>query len=171
MSTYVYMYFLGINFLKSRDFSNTLTSCIYSLSSSNFVSCLSSANLLFYFSLSSRRRSRCTALILEMKVQLSLRCWWGIPQLSEIRTMRYYCTPNQLQSISPPRYWFPYSLMSIFLSLRFFWLCLPSCPPRRAVTAPTWTGCVSLGQPSCRRAQRRRSGTEWKLCVASHILR
>lgn len=51
------------------------------------------------------------------------------------------------------------------LGIRLFWLRLPLCHQRRVVMAPTWTAFVSLGQTSCRKAQHRRSGTGWKLCV------
>lgn len=127
-----------------------------------------------FYSLSLRKKSRYTVLILEMKAQLSLRFWWGILQLSETRILRYTC-------ISPT---FDHHFIAIFtidfflihpypplLYFRFFWLRLPLCPQRRAAMAPTWIVYAFLAQTSCRKAQHRRSGTEWKLCVPSHTTR
>lgn len=66
-----------------------------------------------------------------------------------------------------------FSVLNVFfiLCVRLFWLRLPSCHQRRAVMAPTWTVFVSLGQANCRKAQHRRSGTRWKLCVLNHTTR
>lgn len=62
-------------------------------------------------------------------------------------------------------------LFFFILYIRLFWLLLPLCHQRRAVMAPTWTAFVSLGQTSCRKAQHRKSGTGWKLCVLNHTTR
>lgn len=98
----------------------------------------------FTFILSLRRRSRYTASILEMKVQLSLRCWWGILPLSGTRTMRYYHKPNQLNCLTHLLSGFvifsqfrSLTSVSFFFYFRYCWSRLPSCPPQRAGMAPT----------------------------------
>lgn len=123
-----------------------------------------------FYSLSLRRKSRFTALILGMKAPLSLRFWWGILQLSETRILRYTSNHYHITKTSLP--FFELNIYIFFvLCVRLFWLRLPLCHRRRAVMAPTQTVFVSLGQTSCRKAQHRTSGTGWKLCVLNHTTR
>lgn len=124
-----------------------------------------------FYSLSLRRKSGFTALILGMKAPLSLRFWWGILQLSESRILRYTSNHHHITKNFIAIFWIKYIYLFFILCVRLFWLRLPLCHRRRAVMAPTQTGFVSLGQTSCRKAQHRTSGTGWKLCVLNHTTR